>query len=212
MCSSMSWSRAPSLPCQTTSASATAPAAVSRTGMSWRSKPAVDDRAAGDVPGAGPPADVGQRGLNVGSRERRSEGRARSSSFEVTVNPPWCSRRCPWSGRRPWRRPAERFVRTRVQLSSGICGGRDQTAGCVECRSVFLRVEMGGGGRVNGDPRGLAAERAQGSARGGTGPRGPRSRGRSDGRRRGLRALRSRRRNRSGCDCRRRVRGRPTRP
>ena len=37
---------------------------------------AADDRDAGDVPGAGAPADVGQRGLDVGPRERRGEGRA----------------------------------------------------------------------------------------------------------------------------------------
>ena len=35
-------------------------------------EPAADDRDAGDVPGAGAPADVGQRGLDVGPCERRA--------------------------------------------------------------------------------------------------------------------------------------------
>ena len=42
-------------------------------------EPAADDRYAGDVPGAGPPADVGQRGLDVGPRERGGERRTLQS-------------------------------------------------------------------------------------------------------------------------------------
>ncbi len=38
------------------------------------------------MPGAGPPADVGQGGLDIGSGERRGERRALSRSFDVTVN------------------------------------------------------------------------------------------------------------------------------
>ena len=61
---------APSLPCQTTSASATAPVAASRTVIRLGLGLAVDERDAGDVPRAGPPTEVSQLGLDVGPRER----------------------------------------------------------------------------------------------------------------------------------------------
>ena len=48
-------------------------------------EPAVDDRTP-VTPGTGAPADVGQRGLDIGPRERRGEGRALQPQLDVTVN------------------------------------------------------------------------------------------------------------------------------